>query len=345
MSSGKIIIMVLKAGEIEGTPILWRKVKVKKSLDEICHTMELELPASERNKVHRHDKIEVRLYSPIISREENEKQTRRVSTILVDEITYSASAAQKSITVIGRSPARDIIDSQWSGMIGGQPTLENVIKEIAGRFHISATRMPTNSPETGPVFSFTWDCESPWAKLLNEAANQGYLFTSNEEGGLYLSRAGLIHKPFFLSEQQNIRDMQTIENGSEQYREYIVYGNGKHARQIDDTCKNNRILTINMTDLSVDEEVLKRRALTEMSRRREIKTTVTVSGWGLSDEQMRALGSTEGKEIFWNPNFLIPVKIPSIGFDENLLISEVNYEADASSMTCSITLVKQDVYQ
>lgn len=342
MSSSKVIIQVQPAGGGDWKPLIWRNVKIKKSLDEICHSLELELPSCEKSKIHRHDKIEVRLYNPFIT---DSQSKRRVSTMLVDEIIDSADASQKNITVAGRSPARDIIDSSWTDRIEGSPSLESIVKHIAGKFSIEATRMPTNSAETGPVASFSWDSESPWTKLLNEAANQGYLFTSNEAGGLYLARAGLHHPGFFLTESQNIRSMQTTETGAEQYHEYVVSGNGVTAREIDDTCKNNRILTINITEEMVAEETLKRRALTEMRRRKETRSTVTVTGWGLSDEQIKSFGDTNQKELFWNPNFLIPVKIPSIGLDDRLLISEVNYEADQSSMTCRITLVNQEVYQ
>jgi prophage tail gpP-like protein len=103
-------------------------------------------------------------------------------------------------------------------------------------------------------------------------------------------------------------------------------------------------MTINLTDLMVSEETMRRRALTEMRRRRENRTTVTVSGWGLSDSRIQALGETIRREIFWNPNFLIPVKLPSSGLDGNLLISQVEYQADASSMTTALTLVNPEAY-
>jgi prophage tail gpP-like protein len=248
--------------------------------------------------------------------------------------------------VIGRSPARDIIDSTWSGMILGQQNLEAVANKAAEPFGIQVQRMPTNSPETGPVYSFSWENESPWQKLITEADNQGYIFTSNEAGNLYLWKVaeGLRDEGFTLGEGSNIRSIQTTENGAGQFHEYVVRGAGEEARQTDAACKNNRVMTINLTDLVVSEETLRRRALTEMLRRRENRTTVTVSGWGLSDIQIQNLGETIRKEVFWNPNFLIPVKILSSGLDDNLLISQVEYGADASSMTAALTLVNREAY-
>jgi prophage tail gpP-like protein len=207
--------------------------------------------------------------------------------------------------------------------------------------------MPTDGPETDPVHSFSWDYESPWQKLAAKADDQGYIFTSNEAGNLYLWKVAEEERRegFFLSEGSNIRDIQTTENGAEQFYEYVVSGAGKEARQTDPACKNNRKMFIKLTDLVVSEEILRRRALTEMLRRRENRTTVTVSGWGLNDSQIKALGDTFQKEIFWNPNFLIPVNIPSSGLNGNLLISQAEYQADESSMTSALTLVNPEAYK
>ena len=339
----KVIIQAAPSGSGSFKQLVWCRVKIRKSLDEICHFMELTLPISEHDKIHKHDKVEIRCFNPLIT---DSNSMRRVTTVMVDEITNTADTSQKNLTVIGRSPARDIIDSKWSGQCLNQKKLEEVAQEIAQRFDIKVQRMPTNSSETGPVFSFAWENESPWTKLINEADNQGYILTSNEAGALYLWEVakGVRDEGFFLSEGQNIRDIQYTQNGAEQFNEYIVRGNYMEAQQIDSTCKNKRILTINLTDINVQDEVLRRRARTEMLRRRENRTQVTVTGWGLNDHQIKNLGDTNRKEIFWNPNFLIPVKIPSLDLNANLLISQVEYMAEASTMTSALTLVNPEAY-
>jgi prophage tail gpP-like protein len=358
--SSKVIVQAAPSGGVAFQELIWRKIKIRKSLDEICHYMELETPTSERHKIHKHDKIEVRYFNQYISESEQNDKKRRVTTIMVDEITDITDTDKKGLLVIGRSPARDIIDSAWSGIVLHQQSLEKLANDIVspfldaagiekftfeGRPHV--TRMPWNGPETDPVFSFSWENESPWQKLITEADNQGYIFTSNEAGNLYLWKAavGPRDEGFVLTEGSNIRNIQTTENGAEQFHEYIARASFKEAGIIDNTCKNNRKMTINITDENTSQEALERRVLTEMLRRRENRTTVTVSGWGLSDSQIQALGDTFHKEIFWNPNFLIPVKIPSSGLDGKLLTSQVEYQADESSMTTAITLVNPEAYK
>jgi prophage tail gpP-like protein len=124
----------------------------------------------------------------------------------------------------------------------------------------------------------------------------------------------------------------------------VVKGGGAEARVIDGTCWGNRVLTIDIDNPFVTETELQRRAETEMKRRKESKTIVTVPGWGLTDEQIKSLGSTYKKELFWFPNSLIPVRIPSLGLIDKLLISEVEYTASADALSCDITLVNKEAY-
>lgn len=343
----KIIVRVRPAGGGKWLTAVWRKITIRKSLDEICHYMELELPVGERDKIHKHDKVEVRLYSRYITPSDNPDGTRRVTTVMVDEATLVSGSTRKSIMVIGRSPARDIVDSSWSDGYGG--TLENVLRAIAtDKFGIPVSLIPKTLVVSETIPSFSLGNESPWTKLLTSADNFGYIFTSNEAGGLYLWKVGSNQSGagFFLEEGRNTQGIQVTENGAEQFHEYVVRGGGlPPAREIDDTCKNKRVLTIDLTDLKLDTAQLERRALTEKRRRKDIRIRATVSGWGLNDAQIQRLGpATEGKEIFWNPNFLIPVTVPSIAIDGNLLISEVEQTADESSMTSAVTVVNKEVY-
>lgn len=81
-----------------------------------------------------------------------------------------------------------------------------------------------------------------------------------------------------------------------------------------------------------------------MRRRRERRVTVTTAGWGLTDEQIKSLGGTKGKEIFWTPNIIIPVSMPGLGLKDKLLIAEVEQEAGAGILSSTITLVNREAY-
>jgi prophage tail gpP-like protein len=343
-------IMLLNA--TAGREVAWRRIRIHKSLDDICHTLEAEIAPSERLNIHRHDKLEVRYVNPLVN---DSGGKRRVTTVLVDEVTEEADARRHAITAAGRSPARDIIDSSWSEDYTSRRedykgiTLLALVRAIGKKFNIACDTFPTNKGDpTGIVNAFRIENESPWAKLSGEADNQGYIFTGNEAGGLYLWKAAALSGEawgFHLTEGVNIKSLSRTENGSEQYNTYIVTGGCKKKTVTDPSCPAGRVRTIDITKPDISETELGRRAQTEMKRRRETRVTVSVPGWGLSDGQIKRLGDTDKKEIFYTPNLLIPVKCPSIGLDAKLLIAEVEYEASPEGFGCTVTAVNKEAYQ
>jgi prophage tail gpP-like protein len=328
-----------------GKEIIWRRLAIHKSLDDICHALEAEIAPSERESVRKHDKLEVRYANPLVK---DSGGARRVATVLVDEVTEEADARRHAVTAAGRSPARDIIDSGWSADYT-EMTLRELARAIGKKFNIVCDTFPTNRGDpTSVVKAFRLENESPWAKLTGEADNQGFIFTSNEAGDLYLWPVPALSGAawgFHLTEGVNIKNISRQENGSEQYREYIVTGGGKTVTVKDMTCPAGRVRTIDITRPDISEAELRRRAQTEMRRRRETRVTVTAPGWGLADELIRRLGDTKEKEIFFTPNMLIPVKCPSIGLDANLLIAGVEYEAGPEGFISTVTVANKEAYQ
>ena len=328
-----------------GKELVWRRVKIRKSLDDICHTLEAELAPSERLKVRKHDRIEARYESPHIT---DSGGARRVTTVLADGIT--AEAGEHRVTVWGRSPARDIIDSSWSGDYN-RMTLRQLTRAVGKKFGIVCDTFPTDKPDpTGIVRAFRLENESPWAKLTGEADNQGFIFTSSEAGNLYLWPVPALSGTawgFHLTEGVSIKNISWTENGSEQYHEYVVSGGfvDPPVKVIDTSCPGGRVRTIDITRPGISEAELRRRAETEMRRRRESRVTVTAPGWGLTDGQIKRLGGTAEKEIFFVPNLLVPVKCPSIGLEAALLVSEVEYEAGPDRFGCTVTVVNKEAYQ
>jgi prophage tail gpP-like protein len=309
--------------------------------------MDLEIAPGERGKARKHDRIEARCENALVKDASNGR--RLVTTVLVDEITDNADGARHSVRVVGRSPARDIIDSTWSEDYRTM-TPRELTRAIGKRFGIACytfTQKKGDPDLTESVSGFSLENESPWQKLLNEAANQAYIFCSSQAGDLYLWKPKAVDLKLgrHLTEGVNVKSIKWTENGAEQFHEYVVTGGGSPARVIDETCRSKRILTIDIDDPYVSRTKLLRRARTEMNRRKENRVTATVSGWGLTDEQIKALKLPhEGKEIFWEPNPLIPVKAPSLGLDMNLLIAEVEHEAGPDVFGSTVTVVNRAAY-
>lgn len=351
----EVAVAVWNSASKKYVDISWRRVMVRKSLDEICHYAEVEISESERNLVHKHGIIQVRFLSQYITEGRNAYSGKYgfhpVTTVYIDEIDEETEKNSRGIIVSGRSAARDIIDSKWSGTILRQPTLLELLRQIAGEVGFDKEDvicLPTTSGDiTKNVNSFSWENESPWAKLLTVADAQGFIITSNQLGGLYIEQPArsTCNWGFAIEEGVNVRHPRRSESGAEQFHEYIVNGSGKQGTATDSTCPNKRKLTINLSEFIIDQEQLNRRAKTEMLRRRENKITCTLSGWGLTEEQIKKLGGTYHKEIFWEVNLLIPVKLPSCDVNANMLISQVEYTADSKTFSCDVTLVKPEAYR
>ena len=117
----EVVVAVWVASEKQYITIPYKRVMVRKSLDEICHYVEVELTDSELKYVHKHGTLQVRLVSQYITEGKMEYVGRYgyhpVTTVYIDEVSTTYEDNKKTITAIGRSRARDIIDSNWSGCI------------------------------------------------------------------------------------------------------------------------------------------------------------------------------------------------------------------------------------
>jgi len=332
-----------------GKTLVRRSIRVRKSMDDICHTLEAELAYHERENIAPHHKIELRVMSNSLA---GESQGRRVTTVLLDTCSVRFTPAAHTVTISGRSPARDIIDSAWEGKLE-KMTLKEICREIAFKqFGIKISTFPPDGPDPAKLIeAFEWTNESPWTKLAGEAMTQGFVFNSAEDGSLYLWQVPgekNIRPGFAVTEGINVKSAEWLADRSNQFYTYKVTGGGHEPKILDDpysVINKGRILTIGMTDEQVTEETMLGRAAAEFRRRRENSVTVTLKGWGLTDKQIQALGVTQGKEIFWTPNIMVPVHLPSLGVrEQNLLVCEVTQEATAKSIYSEVTLCRREKY-
>jgi prophage tail gpP-like protein len=199
----------------------------------------------------------------------------------------------------------------------------------------------------------------PLAKLLQEADSQGVLLTSSETGGLYIWKAASAERTegFRLDQDKNIEEFEEEEDGTQQFNKYVFNGaeRGRTRSAViqDGDCPNNRIMTVDVPEVSISFERLKQRALTEKNRRACKKVRCRVTGWGLDEQQLAALGKDrKEKQTLWDVNFLIPVKIPKLGVTDTTneerhtrkLINQVEFAVEKDAVSCTLQLVDRSVY-
>jgi prophage tail gpP-like protein len=339
----------------DGSPAFsprWTRVYVRKSLDEICSYIEVETSPLDRTKIRAHDGIQVRYTNDYMQKQQDPRQqSRPVATGFIDEIDLEISAKRRSLVVNGRSAARDIIDSSWSGSISNQ-TLLAVVREIAKPDGVNVWHMPTTVNKvpfdgTKLVTDFSWENESPWQKLIQEADNQGYLITSNQLGELYVwpVASGSRPEPFSLEEGSGIISIKDHESGAEQFNTYVFKGDSKEVTKYDTGCRTKRRLTVNLTGKTMDDAALDRRIKTEMLRRRNRRITIGLYRWGLAEPVLEKMGDINQKEVLWEINFFAPVKMPSLDINARMLVSQVEYRADPKALSCEVQLSNPEAYR
>jgi len=346
----------------------WQRVYIRKSLDEICHYAEFEAGEVDAPNIHAHDKVMIEYGTGDFK--------RLVTTVYVDTKKRVLNNQKFSYLFTCRSAARDIIDSSWTDDIGrtGNILFSHAVYKIASVFSIPIAvfgvdslgrsvnvnpESATNNPTT-MISVFSWKNESPWAKLLQEADSQGILLSSSETGGLYIWKVASAERTegFRLDQDKNIEEFEEEEDGTQQFNSYVFIGAENHrgaptAKAEDTTCPNKRIMTVNVPDVSISLPRLNQRALTEKNRRACKKIRCRVTGWGLNEQQLSALGKDRtGKQTLWDVNFLIPVKIPKLGVTDTTneerpsrkLINQVEFAVEKDAVSCTLQLVERSVY-
>lgn len=316
--------------------LTWSKLTIRKSMDELCSSIDVELRVEDFNQIQVHDRFGV--YYSYESQGRLIVAPRPVAMAFIDNIALESSAQSSLLRFNGRSAARDLIDSHWSDTMPSG-TLYEITKALGKRFNFDVDHLEKSDP-TQVIEDFTFENESPWQLIQSYAANQGFIITSSQIGGLYVWRVAALPREegFSLDEGKNVVSLRSRQSGVKQFHSYIYKSDGEEATIQDELCSPARIFTTNLPE-SVTKDQLMRRCQTEKRRRREFHIDVSVNSWGLSESQIKRLGSNlKGREIFWEINFLTPVKIPSMGINCNLLTSAVEYHADANNLSCDIQL-------
>lgn len=335
------IRIYVNSENIKTNRIKFHSLTIKKSIDEICHSAEITCPLSELKKVKRHNKIFIKALM------DWNKEERAVTYILADDISATLNSREKRMTIVGRSYARDIIDSIDSGRIEAAK-LTHVVDKIAQKYNsdIKVSHYPTAADSSPYIQSFSWENESVWQKLLTVAENNGYAIASSQTSGLYVwsrktNLANNANHKFI--ENENIVSATLNAKGYEQFYRYCVKGNYNSTEQIDFSCKTKRVYTLNFTDENISKKELLNRAKAELMRRKTDELTIELNNWGLSDKEIERKKFTNGSkvEVFYEPKQLIPVKIPSFNIDKKMIIKDVTFNLSPDNFSSTILLVDE----
>ncbi|WP_028310986.1 phage baseplate assembly protein [Derxia gummosa] len=256
----------------------------------------------------------------------------RVMTGWIDATPIEYDGERVSITIRGRSRTADLVDcsainkpGQWRGS-----SVEAIAAALAGSYGVGVlAEISTTQPVADHSIEQGETVQESLDRLLSP---RGLLATDNADGDLVLIDVGSTSTDDMLRLGDNILRGAADLDESRVYRTYIAKGQsaasdgadiadtyGASATATDPAVTRPRTLMLRQSG-QADGTTVQQRATYERDHRRARAqaTTYTVRGWRQSSGAL------------WQPNRLVRVRDPLIGWDQDMLIVEVTWSLDTS---------------
>lgn len=260
-------------------------------------------------------------------------------------ISYDKQAVR--VGVVGRSKTADLIDcsaiyktGQWRNT-----KIERIASDLAKPYGIKVLA----EVNTGAaVLDHQIDTgESAFESIGRLLALRQLLSTDNANGELVLINAGSGGKAATALEYgQNILSADTALDYKDVFSEYTSKGQRAGNDQdfakavaeisgsaIDSTVTRYRNLILRQTGQASKLDCLQRAQYERVFRHsKALETTYVVQGW------------RQGNGHLWQPNQMVQVKDPVIGFDTQLLVVEVSYQLNDNGTRCTLKVAPKEGY-
>ena len=271
----------------------------------------------------------------------------KVLTGYVDATPVSYDATRVTVGVSGRSKTADLVDcsvtgkvQQWRGAL-----VESIIAALAKPYGVVVKSDVT----TGQAPS---DFQIDQGETVFEAVDKllrpkALWATDNADGELVIIKVpgGQAHDALRLGE--NILGGDAALDFKDRFSEYVCKGqraggddesaaktNEAQAQQTDATLSRRRVLQIQQSG-QASNATCRQRVQFEAAQRfsQSLTATYSVQGWRQSNGAL------------WQPNTRVWVNDPVIGFDDELLITEVCFSLSNSGMKTAITVAPSAGYE
>ncbi|MEF2145118.1 MAG: phage tail protein [Desulfovibrionaceae bacterium] len=271
-----------------------------------------------------------------------------VITGAIDEVRAELSAQGRAFTVSGRDSTAELVDcsavhqpGEWSGL-----DLLSLAQRLAELFGVRVFNLAPRG-EKFPVCKIQ-PGETAHEVLERHCRQRGVLCTSDTSGNLVLAMPGAAVCSEALVEGDNVLSATAQYSRRERFSEYLVRGQSQgaddnfgeavahvSAAATDPGIARFRPLLITAEGQS-DKLSARERAHWEATVRaaRAARCTVTVQGWR----------QRTGHGELWPVNAVVPVRIPSVRLEADMLISRVQYSLSASGSVTELELVRPDAF-
>lgn len=260
-------------------------------------------------------------------------------------IRYSAS--EVTVAVSGRSLTSDLVDctvdekpGQWRGQ-----TVVSVVRALAGSYGI---KVVDESGDSSSVADHSVEPTETVFESIDRLLSISELFATDDGlGRLVMAKPGSEGRAADALELgKNLKSGDAPLDFSRMYSEYQCVGQragtdeefGAAASEVmagatDGRVRRRRRLKVNPSG-QLTPALAQRRVEWERDYRlsRALKTAYEVQGWRQSNGQL------------WRPNLIVRVVDDLIGFDRDMLITEVSYELGDGGMLTRMTVAPPEGY-
>ncbi|EGJ50256.1 phage baseplate assembly protein [Desulfocurvibacter africanus] len=264
----------------------------------------------------------------------------------VDEAEPEFGPGAHSIGVAGRDRACDMVDcsavhdpGEWANV-----SLVRLAEILAQPFGVSVSAVV----DTGAKFSkyALEPGETAWEALERACRQRGVLCVSDARGGIVLTRHGQERAVTALEQGVNVLSARGRYSLRDRYSLYVVQGQrpgteydyGLDVATVRAECRDPLVERyrplLRMAETGADTASARSRVQWEaaIAAARGSAVQVTVQGW------------TQGDGSLWRPNLLVPVRLPYLRLDAELLIAGVQYTLSERGTLAELDLRRPDAY-
>ncbi|MBJ7537160.1 phage baseplate assembly protein [Marinomonas transparens] len=270
----------------------------------------------------------------------------------VDDVNVSYDGKSHSLNITGRSKIADLIDCSGAGQQFqlGQ-SLTDIANTLCQPFGIQVSVADSATSAANEPFKSDQmlDLGQPiWEFLEGLARLKAVLLASDADGNLVITRAGAKMADVALVLGENIKTASSTFSDRSVFSEYSVYGQqaknpstNQDAKAITQNKGNASAEGVRYRPFAVSADIPSDTAACETRAKwqknvfesRAKSMTYTVQGW-----RQRPNGK------LWEPNALVSVEDPWLGWDGELLITETRITLDEGGSNTQIHLMPKGAF-
>lgn len=316
----------------------WTQVSVKASLDNLCREFSLTYTSGLSE-----ERADIKAGQACVVR------TVRGDLLLsgwVDTAEDTYDGDSHTLKCTGRSKSADLVDCSVTkrGGMWAHRTIGEIAREIAAAFDITVVEDGGDLTQVARVFAVQ-EGETGFEMLDRIAKWYGFLWLDRPDGTLVATQAGQLRTKTELVRGQNVVRGSLTTSMLERYSTYSIVGqaNGSdttfgptvalvRGQVTDEGVTRNRPLRI-VSDSTLDPQTSIRRAEWERTVRfgKSLRIGYEVRDW-----------ATE--EGVWDIGRLVPVRDPTFGINEDLLIASVELAYGPQGSAAKLDLVRPEAY-